>query len=102
MPHELTPTSGPERTRGARTVDLTDGYHAAEPEHVVTAAVDVLETTPTGTVLTLYTPLAHGHPGTYLFLPLLEVFGPAIELEYDGEAETAHVSTATRQPLEGR
>ena len=85
-----------------RVVDLTDSHHAMATDDVVAAAVDALETAPAGTELTLHTPLAHGHPGTYLFLRLLERFGPTIELEYLGEREAAHVSLALRQRREAR
>jgi hypothetical protein len=102
MPDGRHPTSPTDRARGPRVVDLTDDHDAMATDDVVAAAVDTLETAPAGTALTLSTPLEHGHPGTYLFLPLLAQFGPAIELEYLGERETAHVSLALRQPREAR
>ncbi|WP_255198741.1 hypothetical protein [Halorarius litoreus] len=96
------PETIPDPAVRGRTIDLTTPRHAASPAETVTAAGDALETAPDAVELTLRTPLDHDHPGQYLYLPLLRQFDGNIEVEYEGQDETAHVSTVVVNPRSPR
>ncbi|WP_255151251.1 CGCGG family rSAM-modified RiPP protein [Halorarius halobius] len=81
----------------ARRVELTGDRYAEAEAAVVTAAVDAVREAPARATVRLVTPHAHGHPGRYLFVPLLEAFGTAVEMEHVDERAAGHVSEVTRR-----
>jgi len=64
------------------SANLEKPEHAEDPGIVLAGAMDAIEHTVPGNHVNLVSHGDHGHPREYLFEPLRETFGDAIDLEY--------------------
>jgi putative CGCGG family rSAM target protein len=84
------------------SANLEKPHHGEDRELVVSHAKDAVDHTAPGNHVNLVTHGDHGHPETYLYEALAEVYGDAVRCEYvercgcGGHVTRAHVEEAVR------